>query len=39
MPKIDTSKVIYSEVQIHNSDGALWAQGTVIYGIIEREQG
>ncbi len=31
-------EVIYSEVKIHNADGKLCAQGTVIYRIIEREQ-
>ena len=31
-------EVIYSEVKVHNGDGKLCAQGTVIYRIIEREQ-
>ncbi len=31
-------EVIYSEVKVHNADGKLCAQGTVIYRIIEREQ-
>ena len=31
-------EVIYNEVLVHNADGKLCAQGTVIYRIIEREQ-
>ncbi len=30
-------EVIYNEVLVHNADGKLCAQGTVIYRIIERE--
>ncbi len=31
-------EVIYNEVLVHNADGKLCAQGTVIYRIIERKQ-